>query len=124
MSSRHRLFAARGGRGARYLASGHLVYAQDGTHFGAPFDLDRLDVTGPSVPMVDGVLTPFGAAEFSISNSRDLIYVAGRSAAEEVRNSLVWVDRNGMEEALAIEPQVYFNPRVPPGTRKTFFSST
>ena len=36
----------RGGYHGRYLPSGHLVYIHDGTLFAAPFDLDRLEVTG------------------------------------------------------------------------------
>src|SRR5262245_20266365 len=39
----------------RYLTSGHLVYVQDGTLFAAPFDLDRLETSGPSVPVLEGV---------------------------------------------------------------------
>ena len=39
---------------ARYAASGHLLYtAADGTLLGAPFDLGRLEVTGPSVPLIN-----------------------------------------------------------------------
>ena len=41
---------------ARYAPSGHLVYAAtDGTLLGAPFDLDRLEVTGPSVALGETV---------------------------------------------------------------------
>ena len=38
----------RGGFHGRYLPSGHLVYIHDGTLFAAPFDLDRLEMTGPA----------------------------------------------------------------------------
>ena len=41
---------------ARYAATGHIVYATaNGTLLAAPFDVRRLEVTGPSVPLVDGV---------------------------------------------------------------------
>ena len=36
----------RGGYHGRYLSSGHLVYIHDGTLFAAPFNLERLEVTG------------------------------------------------------------------------------
>ena len=45
----------RGGYHGRYLSSGHLVYIHDGTLFAAPFDLDRLEMTGEPVPALGGV---------------------------------------------------------------------
>ena len=44
-----------GGSHARYLPSGHIVYAVGGVLFAAPFDLQREEVTGSSVPVVEGV---------------------------------------------------------------------
>ena len=42
---------------ARYASSGHVVYtASDGTLLAAPFDLERLEVTGPSVGLLEGVV--------------------------------------------------------------------
>jgi len=35
-----------GGTYGRYVPTGHLVYASGGTLFAAPFDLDRIQVTG------------------------------------------------------------------------------
>ena len=41
---------------ARYAASGHIVYSTvERTLMAAPFDLDRLEVTGPAVPLLEGV---------------------------------------------------------------------
>ena len=45
----------RGGSDARYVASGHLVYGAAGTLRAVPFDLERLEVKGPPVPVVEGV---------------------------------------------------------------------
>ena len=44
-----------GGSDARYVPTGHLVYALGGTVFAVPFDLRRLQVTGGPVPIVEGV---------------------------------------------------------------------
>ena len=42
---------------AWYLPTGHLLYVRrDGTALVAPFDLERLAITGPAVPVLDGVL--------------------------------------------------------------------
>ena len=44
-----------GGADARYLSTGHIVYAVGGVLFAVPFDLRRLEVVGPSVTVVQGV---------------------------------------------------------------------
>jgi hypothetical protein len=44
-----------GAADARYVPSGHLVYALGGMLLAVPFDLDRLDVVGGPVPVVEGV---------------------------------------------------------------------
>ena len=45
----------RGGYFGRYASSGHLLYIRDGTLFAIPFDVDRLETSGPPVPAVDPV---------------------------------------------------------------------
>src|SRR6185295_2111030 len=45
----------REGSVARYLPDGHLVYLNHGALFAAPFDLDRLEVRGTPVPVLEGV---------------------------------------------------------------------
>jgi len=70
----------RGGSHAQYVASGHLVYAVAGTLRAVPFDLGRLAVVGPPVPVVEGVVTtPQGAADFSVATDGTLVYVPGDS---------------------------------------------
>ena len=62
-----------GGADARYLPTGHLVYAVGGSVFAVPFDAQKLAATGSPVPMVAGVMrasAPSGAANFSISRQR------------------------------------------------------
>jgi hypothetical protein len=45
----------RGAYFGRYLASGHLVYMHNATVFAARFDLNRLELAGPAVPVLEGV---------------------------------------------------------------------
>lgn len=45
-----------GGVFGRYLSSGHLLYAQGEVLFAAPFDRERLQLTGPAVPVLDDVV--------------------------------------------------------------------
>ena len=99
------------GKDARYVPTGHLVYVLDGTLLAVPFDVDKLEVTGGPIPMAEGVITAGPAAQFSVSDTGALVYVTGSALA--VR-TLVWVDRDGREEALAAEPRAYVYPRISP----------
>ena len=58
-----------GGSDARYVPTGHLVYALGETVFSVTFDLERLEVTSGPVPIVEGVrrASYTGAAHFSFS---------------------------------------------------------
>ena len=84
---------------AQYAASGHIVYARaDGGLLAAPFDEDALEITGPATPLLEGVIVKqAGAAEFTLSATGTLVYLAGAQAKE----SLVWVDRNGAERSVS-----------------------
>ena len=96
----------RGGSFPRYSASGHIVYGVAGTLRAVGFDLDRLEVTTDPVPVLDGVITKAsGAADFSLARDGSLVYQVG--AAGVARRTLVWVDRQGTEEAVAAEPNPY-----------------
>jgi serine/threonine-protein kinase len=79
-----------------------------------PFDLAALEVTGDSVPVVQGVrLAPRMSVDYAISDNGTLVYVPSTSTGGFNR-TLVWVDREGQEEPLAAEPQDYESPRISP----------
>ncbi len=110
----------RGGSNPRYSPTGHIVYGVGGTLRAVGFHLDRLEVTTNALPVLDGVITKgSGAADFSLSRDGTLVYLPGTGVAGRgPQRTLVWVDREGREEPLALEPGAYFNPRVSPdGTR-------
>jgi len=109
----------RGGSQAQYVSSGHLVYAAGGTLRAVPFDLDRLETTGAPVPVQADVVTlPTGTAEFDISQTGTLVYATGGVGFAPPR-ALVWVDRQGQEQAVKGAPiRTYVHPRLSPdGTR-------
>ena len=117
-----------GGSHARYVPTGHLVFARGGVLFAVPFDLKRLEVTGGAVPIVEGVWrTPganSGAALFSVSDTGSLIYVPGPAAASSDQSDLALIDRKGVVTPLKVPPGVYEYPRVSPdGTRLVFGTS-
>jgi eukaryotic-like serine/threonine-protein kinase len=107
-----------GGANPRYAPSGHLVYAQGGSLMAAQFDPRRLLVTGAAVPVVEGVLQfpVSGVAQYSFSATGSLVYVLG--GVQSAQSKLVWVSRNGAEQALATPARAYLNPRLSPDGRR------
>ena len=104
-----------GGSNPRYLPTGHIVYGVTDVLWARSFDLDRLEVTGDPVPVVDGVVTSgSGAANFAVAQDGSLVYVTGSGGASALRTTLVWVDREGGEEVIDAEPDNYFSVRLSP----------
>ena len=83
-----------------YAASGHLVFFTGGSVWAAPFDLRRRKMTGPAVPVVEGVsVAPHtGAVQAAISPSGTLVYAP--IATQIPKTSLVIVDVNGRAQPL------------------------
>ena len=79
-----------------------------------PFDLERLQVTGPPVSIIEGVSmnSGMGYADFSSSDDGSLMYVPGGSGIS--KRMLVWVDRKGMAHPLPAPPNAYVSPRLSP----------
>ena len=107
---------------ARYVSSGHLVYVRGDTLLAAPFDLRRLEVTGASVPVLEGLRTnASGGAHFSASGTGSLAYVPG--GALEADRGLVFVDRKGSVEPVSDERRDYMFPRLSPDGRHVAVST-
>jgi len=81
------------------------------------FDLDRLEVTGEPVSVAERVaITADGGVNAVISPDGTLAYV--RPGTQGGARELVWVRRDGREDATAAPPRAYAYPRVSPdGTR-------
>ena len=101
------------GHSPRVVDSGHLVFARAGVIWAAPFDLDALQVTGEPVPVIDDVRFSLGQlkARLSLADDATLVYLRGNLAPQ---SDLVWVDRQGREDPLGLEPRDYAHPRVSP----------
>jgi eukaryotic-like serine/threonine-protein kinase len=118
-SGERRVLLKASGNDARYVPSGHLVYAQGAVLFAVPFNIDRLAVTGTAVPVVQGVrraINPAGGAgdaNYGVSTNGTLVYIPG-SAAGNVMSTLAWVDPAGRREALNLRPGQYAHPRLSP----------
>jgi serine/threonine-protein kinase len=90
---------------ARYAPTGHLIYVTaDGVLLSAPFDEDRLELTGAATPLVEGLgVAGFGAVDLTLSRSGDLMYVSTESQRGE-RPS--WVRLDGTSELVDPEWQI------------------
>ena len=107
---------------ARYAASGHILYtSRDGRLLAAPFDADRLEVTGPSQSLAEGVqINPVGGSLFTISQTGVLLY---RTADSQTEYSLQVVPFAGAAESIPIPAQDFADPRWSPDGRSLAYSS-
>jgi len=96
-----------GGGQARYVPTGHVVYlGPDNVLFAMPFDKDRLEVTGPPVPVLERV------GDYSFSREGSLVYRLPR------RYELAWVDPEEGETPIGPSPWPHRLARISPdGTR-------
>ncbi len=101
----------------RYLASGYLIYHQRGTLFAAPMELGRLELTGPPVPLLEGVSYSGPRANFDVSASGTLVYQ--RSTVGSIPS---WIYASGRIEPLHLKPGNYATPRVSPDGQRLVLS--
>ncbi len=98
----------------RFLTSGYLIYYQRETLFAAPMDADRMELTGPAVPLVYGVSTSGARADFDVSASGTLVYRRGTARASIPS----WLYPSGKIEPVLTKAANYSSPRLSPdGTR-------
>jgi WD40 repeat protein len=105
-----------GGSDARYLPSGHLVYALGGTLYAVRFDLSTLSVSGNPLPVLEGVQRSFagatGAAQFSVSDNGSLAYIAGPPGTTQSAFDIALTDRKGAVEPFNLPKGPYAYPRI------------
>jgi serine/threonine protein kinase/Tol biopolymer transport system component len=107
-----------GGSDARYLPTGHIVYALGATLFAIRFDVKHLHIVGNPIPIVEGVMRSYdgasGAADFGVSNGGSLVYAPGELAPGRGREArtLALVDRAGIRKLLGLPVGNYNQPRI------------
>lgn len=107
----------RGGYHPQYVASGHLVYIHEGTLFAAPFDLNRLEVTGQAVPVVENISATGGSggdgsAQFAVSQAGAFTYLPEPNA--ELLSPIVWLTHDGNATPLRAKPSDWRSPHLSP----------
>ena len=127
LRSGDRTVLIKGGSDARYLETGHIVYAVRGVLFGVLFDAQSLAVTGGAFPLVEGVgrapTATTGVAQFAVSPTGTLIYLPGPVSSLTAQIAIGRFDRNGSAAPLKVPTGLYLSPRVSPdGTRLAFGS--
>jgi serine/threonine-protein kinase len=127
LTSHERKTLIDGGSDARYLPTGHLVYALGGVVFALPFDVRRMTPSGSPVPIVEGVrratVGPTGSAQFAISNTGLLVYIPGPVSTTGGQLSVGLFDRKGGSDLLKIQPGAYQLPRMSPDGKRIAFGS-
>jgi serine/threonine-protein kinase len=105
-----------GGSFGRYVPTRHLIYVRGGALYAVPFDPDRVETTGASTLLLDGVrVGEGGAAQLSLSRNGTLVYVPGGAMSV---SELVWVDREGKVEPLGFPPLPFGTFQLSPEGRR------
>ena len=114
-----RKILVRGGTYARYLPTGHILYVRGKSFFVVPFDINKLEVTGPPTQLFDGGwLNPFsGDATYCVSSSGVLAYVPLGSSTFDI-NTVAWMDRQGKVSTVLDKPRPYFLGSISPDGQK------
>jgi serine/threonine-protein kinase len=111
----------RGAHYARYVRSGHLVYAQGATLFAVPFDVNQLQITGQPVAIVQGVMAfkMSGASLLDVSDNGTLAYVRGDLIGTEA--AMAWMRRDGAMTVMPAAPRDWRVPQVSPDGKRILF---
>ena len=116
LSTGARTVVVQGGSDARYVPTGHLIYAREESLFAVAFDAATRAISGSAVPVVQGLArapdpaATTATANYSVSNTGTLVYVAGGLGAYR----LVLLDRAGRETPLAAPARPYAQAQLSP----------
>ena len=105
----------------RYLASGYLLFNRGDTMFAAPMDLNKLELTGPELPLGEKVAyNQFRGSDFDVSASGTLVYRTSPPAANRV---VTWLDSAGVKGRLMAKAGEYTAPRLSPDGKRLAIAS-
>jgi len=97
---------------ATYVRTGHLLFVRQSALYAAPFDLNRLAVTGPEAPVVTGLSrTSRAQSVYSVAENGLLVYLPEESSSARTR--LAWMDRTGHVDPVSDE-QLWGTGRLSP----------
>ena len=108
----------KGGNLGRYLPtgarSGYLIYIHEGTLLAASFDLAKLELRGPAVPVLEDMYGDAfgGSGQLTFSRTGTFVYRSGKPSAQGY--PVLWLDSTGKAEPLIAVPGVYAAPHFSP----------
>jgi serine/threonine-protein kinase len=109
-----------GGDTGRYVRSGHVVFGRLDALMAVPFDAERLTTTGPAIRTGETVRIGQEGASYAVSDQGTLVHLPGDEHRLDAR--LVWVNRDGRVEPVALPPQDIASPIVSPDGRSAAFN--
>jgi hypothetical protein len=108
-----------GARMARYIGTGHLLFARQGVLHAVGFDPDRLQLIGASKPVIHGLAgdNTTGSSHFTYAANGTLAYIPGEQQSGLRR--LVWTDLKGIVSPGPDVPQAGIgDPSLSPDGRR------
>jgi Tol biopolymer transport system component len=119
LSTGERRTLVEGATFARFAEPGYLLFAKGTTLFAAHCDRRRWELTGPAAPLVRDVMTlPSDAAPYAAVSDTGLLAFVPGGAVVPPPDTLLWVDRSGREEPLAIAGRRFVSPRLSPDGKR------
>ena len=116
------------GSDARYVPSGHLVFARQGALWAQRFDPERVATAGQEVVVLQALEVGAFGVPYTFSASGLLAYMPGETGlvlgAGTAPRTMVWVDRAGREEALPLPTRSYEGHELSPDGRRIAVSIT
>ena len=121
LSTGRRTVVLKGGSDARYVPTGHIVYALGANLMAVHFDLARLEAGGGPVPILEGVMRAnginTGSAFAAFSETGSLVYFSGENVELAGNRTLAVIDRKGALSPLPFASAVFIDPRLSPDGR-------
>jgi Tol biopolymer transport system component len=114
LATGERRVVLQGANMARYVPSGHLVFARGGGLYAVGFNADTLTTRGTPESILQGVAgdQTTGAVHFSIAGDGTLAYIPGGTGANLRR--LFWADRGGNLQPINLPAGLYNDIRISP----------
>jgi len=109
------------GLSPHYVATGHLVYTSPtGALLAAPFDLDRMEMTGKPVSLMEGILVRASwNGDFGIAGNGTLLYLSGQTTGYD----LTLLDSAGSARVLLPDLIDAQAPALSPDGRRVAFAA-
>ena len=123
LSTREIKTLSQSGTHARYVSTGHLLFARGTQLVAVPFDIRTLQATGDEKVIVESlhVEPNVGYAHFDVADDGTLVYAEARPTI----GRLSWVSDDGTTETIVDDPGGYRTPRISPdGTRAALWIFT